>query len=1381
MSRSLSPLVALFLAPALLSAGEPAGERRRDQPRARAEWNALLRQDADGAVLAENRLRALRAACDVRVDPTMARPPAGAFSRSDAGPSLPAGASLAGATWLPLGPLPAQSMSGGGIDFGYTSGRITALAVHPRDASFVLVGAATGGIWKSTDGGSTFRPVSDTSPALAISGLTFSPGDPDVIYAATGEADSADLEFLPTRSYGTYLGAGLLRSVDAGESWTRVDVDLPANAVLSRVLVHPTDPQKVLVAVYLYPDVAGRTVRVGGTYRSTDGGVHFTRTFAHGGSDLAQDPNQPDVVYAAFGITGGCASCSDPSGVYRSADFGATWTPSLTAASPQAGFETQTGNVKIGVTRTDPVTIYASVLDSLYSSHSGGGIYRSTDGGATWQKRTVHPQMCGDQCEYDHVVLPHPTEKDVVYFGAVDLYKSTDGGATWRMLTNVYYAGGTVHVDHHAMAIPQTAPGTIYFGNDGGLNRSTDGGTTFQNLNATLGLIQFNGLTLHPVDPELAMGGTQDNGGLRYKGTPVWTDRIWSDGGAAVIHATEPTRILMANYYAYLNYSSSTGDTFVDATPWGLLMTRSGDPKEPMLFYPPMATAPAAPGTVFFSTQRVWANPTLGSNPSAWSPRSAASITKGRISALDVLGDGSGPLWIGSTIGEVMLSTDGGATFTARNAGLPSAVVTAIRSFSADGLSAYVAFGGFLGSPSRHLFRTLDGGQTWTNLTEGLPDAPATALALVPGDPSGLFLATDVGVFRSSDGGASWTSFNQGLPNTTVMALEIHAVTRDLWAATYGRGAFRMPYSSWSSVPPVADFSFAPDDPAPQVSVAFTDRTTGEATAWSWDFDDGTPLVGERSPRHAFAKAGTHDVKLTASGPGGSATRTAQVKVRAGVASPVTLQVPVVLDVFGVAPAHYTSDLVVTNAGSAATRFSLLYLPAPGTPGQPPLRLGASLGAGRDLRLADVLSYLRTSGAPLPPSGPLMAGTLLLTFEDSADRSLLFAGSRTSTPNPNGTVGGSFGLFTQAVASDEAPLDATRVIGLQENGSFRSNLAVVDVPPDAATAGSPAALSIQLVDGTTGSPSGDPIAVELGAGQWFQLDRVLTRAGLSSGWARITRTAGTNRFLAYGVVNDGGSAGSGTSDGSFLPAGAGEGLVPIVLDVTGGGVRYRTDLVLTNPQAVPVTATLAFTPSAQLGGGSAGMARVEIGAGRQLLVTDAVGWLRDTLGMPLPPSGSNVGGTLLVTGASALARTWNPNPDLSVGGTFGLAYAAVATPARARTEAWVHGLVQDGSSRSNLAVADGRAGDPQVVAYAIEVFDTLSGASAPAWTGTVSLAGGGWAQVDGILSKAGLSRGSARVRAAAASDFVVYGVLNDGGAPGERTSDGSYVAMSGVR
>ncbi len=764
--------------------------RRRDDPAGRAEWNAMLRRDLDGRVLAQNRLRALDATCQMPVDPSMAQAPAGSFTRSGVGPSVRSSYTFTGTAWQSMGPQPMQSRVSSHQNFGAVAGRVDTIAIHPTNSSIMLLGSATGGIWKSTDAGATWRPVSDTAPSLATSHIAFSPANPSIVFAATGEADEAGFEFTPSRSTGTYLGGGLLKSVDTGETWTRVDSNLPTDAVLSRVVPHPTNTQIVVVGVYMYPLVAGDSGSAGGIYRSTDGGVSFTKTMTHVISDLVQDPNSPNSLLLA---TGGCSNCGK-SGVFGSSDFGQTWSPLYTF---DAGVVI--GNTKLGITRTNPAVVYASFLDDK-DAHTG--IYRSTDAGATWSKQNVDPTMCpvadsgngNNQCSYDHWIAPDPLNPSTVYFGSVDLYKSTDGANTWTNILNVYGTGpvATTHPDQHAAVFGPG--GTLFIGNDGGVYKSVNGGTSFSSLNATLNFSQFNGVALHPTNAEFAMGGTQDNGNQRYNGSSTWSDRTGGDGGFNLIRRDAPAQILSGYVHQGMNFSPDGGQTFsyfsdCDSTGSGDTSINCSDL---VAFYPPAVAVSGAPATVLFGTNRIWANAAFGFDPMAWSARSPAKITNSYFTALDAPGGDPGPVWGGTRTGSVFYSSDGGVTFAPRFTGLPAAPVTRVSSITADGRSAYVTFAGYLGSPSKHVFRTNDAGVTWTNISSNLPDVPVLAFAVDPTDPNDLFIGTDVGVFRSANGGASWVTFNAGLPNVPVYGLAFHPVTNDLWAATYGRGVFRV-------------------------------------------------------------------------------------------------------------------------------------------------------------------------------------------------------------------------------------------------------------------------------------------------------------------------------------------------------------------------------------------------------------------------------------------------------------------------------------------------------------------------------------------------------------------------------------------------------------
>jgi PKD repeat protein len=865
--------------------------KRRDHPDGRAEWNAMLRRDAEGRLSAENRLRALRQACEMPVDASMAASPAGTFVRSDVGPSPPK-ASFGGTTWQSVGPMPMRSYDQyPPRQYGNVGGRVDSIAVHPTNSSILLLGAATGGIWKSTDGGQTWRPVSDYAPALAISHVAFSQANPSVVYAATGEADSGTSDSSLASSFGTYLGGGLLKSLDGGETWFRVDLNLPADAIISRVVPHPSDVQKVAVGIFRSPNYGTGGFSVGGIYRSTNGGVNFTNKYTHRIVDLVQDPNVPDRLFASTGFCNPCTSY----GVFVSTDFGDTW------QATSLSFAANHGNIKLGISRTNPAVLYASVLatDKTHTSTPDAGIYVSPDAGTTWQKKNVDPCMCpasgascGDngnnQCSYDHFITPDPQNPATVYFGSVSLYKSTDYGASWVRKADVYSTTSlvTIHPDQHTGVFDLS--GSLLIGNDGGVYRSSNGAQTFQNLNATLNVSQFNSVALHPTSPLFAIGGTQDNGNLRFTGgVASWSDRTAGDGGFNLIRKDAPSQILSGYVNTGMNFSSDSGfyfDYFADCTD-GKAPT-SISCSEPVAFYPPAMAPPGEPGTVLFGTNRLWYNTTFGADPQKWLAVTSgviASATDDYLTAIDAPTNVDGAIWTGSWQGNLWYAAPG-APFYSVGGSLPAAPITKIVAASTDGLTAFVTFAGYLGSPSSHVFRTTNGGTSWTNISSNLPDVPVLSMAVNPGDPNDLFVGTDVGVFRSVFGGAIWSSFNSGLPNVPVYDLKFHAVSNSLWAATYGRGIWRVA-AGLSGSPPAANFSFSPADAAAGQAVQFSDASGGAPTAWSWDFGDGyTSLL--QNPKHAFTGPWSYAVTLTVwSATGGSSAPTEKtVAIRAAPA-----------------------------------------------------------------------------------------------------------------------------------------------------------------------------------------------------------------------------------------------------------------------------------------------------------------------------------------------------------------------------------------------------------------------------------------------------------------------------------------------------------------
>lgn len=492
---------------------------------------------------------------------------------------------------------------------------------------------------------------------------------------------------------------------------------------------------------------------------------------------------------------------------------------------------------------------------------------------------------------------------------------------------------------------------------------------------------------------------------------------------------------------------------------------------------------------------------------------------------------------------------------------------------------------------------------------------------------------------------------------------------------------------------------------------------------------------------------------------------------------PASTQVPVVLDVTGVNRSHFTADLLVVNRSATASRVELRFTSTAGTSvtAFSGVLSEETLEPGARFYRPDVVAYLRERGAALPEEGSPVVGTLLVRLPDVQDDAPPYAATRISTPNPSLSVGGSFGTFAVGVPVGSASSQSTSVYGLRETPGYRTNLAVVH-----AGGGSnrPIELRIQLVDGKTGLLAGDPIVQALLPGQWFQFASILNLRQLEQGWARVSQSAGDDRFIAYAVVNDGGSAGVGTSDGSFIESGTKDGFLPIALS----SGPFRTELVLVNDSLVDSVVSLTYTSADALGATSIpGLsARVTLSPRVQVIEPDAIDYLR-RLGIGIPETLPQ-GGTIRVVGAAALARVYSPNPDAAVGGTFGLSFPAVRAEKRAKTEAWLYGVRQDITARTNIAIANAIfQGD---TTSTLEVAAFQPGGVVPRKTVTRTLKPGQWFQFNAILQDSGLTSASVRVKCTTSTgscDFLAYGVVNDGNQPGQGTSDGSYLPMADVK
>jgi photosystem II stability/assembly factor-like uncharacterized protein len=724
-------------------------EEFESNPEKRREWFMFERTFPSGELPA-----------DARRNAWAARPAEARFAQSMPAPE-----------WKSIGPRSTNSFFPN--NWGLTSGRINAVAVAPSNPNLILIGAATGGVWRSTDGGATFNPTSDDHVDLAVGSIAFAPSNDAIVYAGMGDKASG------------YYGSGVLKSSDGGQSWTRVNnTSLPSPGRISQLLVDPSNPNRVYAAQYAY--LSNGSTFASGFFYSTDGGVSWTKTLSGLPRDLVRHPTQPNTLYLAMARIDGVSP--NTGGVWKSTDAGLTWTRIYTTPY------TSTSNIKIAVT--------PAAVDNVYVLVGGGSptaarVEVSADGGATWTNRGSAFDV--GQFSYNCYLFVHPANPNIFYVGTRDLWTSADGGATYTNVTRNFTLTGSYtptqsrsHPDQHHFYISPTDPNLLYIANDGGLWKSTDSASTFQSLNATLNLTMFVSLDLHPTDPTRSYGGTQDNGTQKRTGAQSWREFATGDGGQTFADPLDPsivyTTYVYGTVYRYTNHGDGTRTT---------IGTDAIFANDRVAFYPPFV-GNGVNSTLYFGTYRLYISTNRGAS---WTP-SAQDLTANSSDVLTAIGvspSNTNYIYTGSSQGRVMVSTDGGVNFTNVTAGLPTRFIKSITVSPTDPNTAYLTVSGF---NSGHVFRTTNAGANWTDISANLPNIPVNTFLIDPRNPSTFYVGTDIGIFRTTNAGGAWETFNMGMPPTIVTELDAQP-NGLIQAATYGRGMYEL---APSRIKPWTDF-----------------------------------------------------------------------------------------------------------------------------------------------------------------------------------------------------------------------------------------------------------------------------------------------------------------------------------------------------------------------------------------------------------------------------------------------------------------------------------------------------------------------------------------------------------------------------------------------
>ncbi len=663
----------------------------------------------------------------------------------------------------------------------YRGGKVNAVAGVPGDPGVYYFGANGGGVWKTTDGGTVWKPIFDSQPVASIGALALAPSNPNIIYVGSGENNVySDITY----------GNGVYKSTDAGVTWQHLGLEDSRH--IARILVDPRNPDIVLLAAmgHSYGPNAER-----GVFRSTDGGRSWKKVLYKddltGAVDLCFAPGDPRIVYAALwhpirkpGQSG--TTYGPGSGIYKSTDEGVTWTQLTGHGLPPGDWG------RIGVAAA-PGTHGRRVYAIIEAKDKNNGLYRTDDGGATWQRATTDDRIVGYW--YMSEIFADPKNPDLLYVPKQSLYRSTDGGRTFTVLKGA--PGGD---DYHTVWIDPTNSQRIMLGVDQGATISMNGGESWSTwYNQPTG--QFYRVATDHEFPYWVYGPQQDSGtvGTSSRGNDGQiTERDWFPVGPGESGYTIPDPL--------------DSDVVFNAGPFGSVLRlskRTGQVRDvspgPIAFGAkyrfnwniPMVFSPQDPHVLYLGTQFVLKTVNGGSSWEAISPDLTripvdAKDPKKPLGSLMTIAPSpvkEGVIWAGTDDGAIQLTRDGGTTW--QNV-TPSTVsewstIPLIEASHFDAGTAYVAVNrNSLGDLSPHLLQTHDFGQTWQETVNGIRDGDfVRAVREDPTRKNLLYAATEQGVYVSFDSGGHWQSLRLNMPMVAVHDLAIEQ--GDLIAATYGR------------------------------------------------------------------------------------------------------------------------------------------------------------------------------------------------------------------------------------------------------------------------------------------------------------------------------------------------------------------------------------------------------------------------------------------------------------------------------------------------------------------------------------------------------------------------------------------------------------------
>lgn len=710
------------------------------------------------------------------------------------------------ANWTAVGPF--------GSPVNGDAGRVQAIRAHPTNTAAFYVGAAAGGFWMTTNGGLTYTTTTDQLGSCGVSDIAVNPFNTQILYISTGDKDAGD-----TQSIGVY------KSTDGGLTWSPTGLAWSTSQQrrIYRLLINPLNPNTLFAATSV------------GVYRTLNAGQTWSLVSSASAMDAEYRPGDTTTIYVVTAAS-----------FIKSVNGGSSFSPvSISGLS---------GTNRLVVAVTPGNSSYVYILASN-NNNGYGGVYRSVNAGLTFSLMSGTPNIfdwsangsgTGGQGWYDIALDASPSNPNEIIAGGVNSWKSVNGGLTWSLNTHWTGAGGRpyVHADLHDVLY---VSGTLcYLGTDGGVARSTNGGSTWTTINGNMNIAQMYKMGLSASTASRIICGHQDNG-TNLLNTATWSEVRGGDGMDCFISWNNDNVMVSSTQYGGFARSTNGGTNWTGITN-GLSGTAP--------WVSPIVQDPVNPTTFYCGYQDVFRSTNQGTS---WTKISFNGVPVDEIK----ISPSNNQIIYYTTNTSVFKTINGGQTWTNITNGLPSgsAQITDLAIDNTNSNIIFVTLSGY--SNGNKVFASYTGGNSWFNYSNGIPNIPVNCILYVNNSPQNLYVGTDVGVYYREPSMNAWIPFNAGLPNIVVDDMELFYPQQKLRAATYARGVWETALYSNPSAAPVSQFYNAYNAACINVPFVFNDQSSNAPTQWNWSFPGGSPSTSTlQNPAVTYSISGIYTITL---------------------------------------------------------------------------------------------------------------------------------------------------------------------------------------------------------------------------------------------------------------------------------------------------------------------------------------------------------------------------------------------------------------------------------------------------------------------------------------------------------------------------------------